>query len=115
VFNIREQLFKHVEHLSLSFFDKNPVGRLVTRLTNDIESINEMYTDVLVNLFKDLFLITFIIIAMFMLDRKLAMITVCVIPIIIVLSLIFKKYDREAYRDVKVKIAKINSSLSENI
>ncbi|HAZ38167.1 MAG TPA: hypothetical protein DCY71_10045, partial [Clostridiaceae bacterium] len=45
VFNIREQLFKHVEHLSLSFFDKNPVGRLVTRLTNDIESINEMYTD----------------------------------------------------------------------
>lgn len=115
VFNIREQLFKHVEHLSLSFFDKNPVGRLVTRLTNDIESINEMYTDVLVNLFKDLFLITFIIIAMFMLDRKLAMITVCVIPIIIILSLVFKKYDREAYRDVKVKIAKINSSLSENI
>lgn len=115
VFNIREQLFKHVEHLSLSFFDKNPVGRLVTRLTNDIEAINEMYTDVLVNLFKDFFLITFIIIAMFVLDRKLAMITVCVIPIIIILSLIFKKYDREAYRDVKVKIAKINSSLSENI
>ena len=76
VFNIREAVFKQVESLSLSFFDKNPVGRLVTRVTNDMETLNEMYTSVLVNLFKDLFLLVGIVIAMFVLDVKLALFTV---------------------------------------
>lgn len=115
VFNIRNDLFKHVEGLSLSFFDKNPVGRLVTRVTNDIEALNEMYTGVLVYLFKDIFIITGILIAMFSLNAKVALVILCSVPFVIGGAVIFKKYDREAYRDVRAKLAKINSSLSENI
>lgn len=115
VLDIRKKLFSHIEGLSLSFFDKNPVGRLVTRVTNDVETLNEMYTGVIVSLFKDFFLLTGIIIAMFILNAKLALIIVAVIPFLIAAALIFKKYDRDAYRDVRVKLAAINSSLSENI
>ncbi|GAA0123060.1 MAG: ABC transporter ATP-binding protein [Clostridium argentinense] len=115
VYNIRDTVFKHVEGLSLSFFDKNPVGRLVTRVTNDVETLNEMYTSVLVYLFKDFFLITGIIIAMFLLDVKLALITIVTLPLIILVSYVFKKYDRDAYRKVRSRLSKINSSLSENI
>jgi len=71
VYNIRASIFKHVESLSLSFFDKSPVGRLVTRITNDVETLNEMYTSVLVYLIKDAFLVIGIVIAMFLLDVKL--------------------------------------------
>ena len=115
VFSIREAVFKQVEGLSLSFFDKNPVGRLVTRVTNDVETLNEMYTAVLVNLFKDLFMLVGIVIAMFILDVKLALITVGALPFVIFTAFLFKKYDREAYRKVRARLAKINSSISENI
>jgi ABC-type multidrug transport system fused ATPase/permease subunit len=115
IFSIRESVFKKVEGLSLSFFDKNPVGRLVTRVTNDVETLNEMYTAVIVNLFKDVFMLVGIIIAMFLLDVKLALITVGALPFVIFTAFLFKKYDREAYRKVRARLAKINSSLSENI
>lgn len=115
IFNIRQQLFSHVEGLSLSFFDKNPVGRLVTRITNDVETLNDMYTGVLVYLFKDIFILSGILVTMFTLNVKLALITLCSVPFVFAAAVIFKKYDREAYRDVRVKLAKINSSLSENI
>lgn len=115
VFNIRKDLFKHVEGLSLSFFDKNPVGRLVTRVTNDVEALNEMYTGVLVYIFKDIFIIIGILIAMLTLNVKLALVIVSSVPFVVAGALIFKKHDREAYRDVRMKLAKINSSLSENI
>lgn len=115
IFEIRQQLFKHIESLSLSFFDKNPVGRLVTRVTNDVETLNEMYTSVLVSLFKDVFLIGGILIAMFVMNWRLGIITLCSIPFILIAAAIFKKYDRGAYRDVRTRLAKINSSLSENI
>lgn len=115
VFNIRAELFKHVEGLSLSFYDKNPVGRLVTRITNDVENLNEMYTSVLIYLIKDAFLVVGIIIAMFMLNVKLGIVSIVTLPIVIALTFVFRKYDREAYRKVRSKLSKINSSLSENI
>lgn len=115
VYNIRAELFKHVEKLSLSFYDKNPVGRLVTRITNDVENLNEMYTSVLVYFIKDAFLVVGIIIAMFMLNVKLAIISIITLPVVLALTLIFRKYDREAYRRVRTKLSRINSSLSENI
>lgn len=115
IYDIRNDLFKHIEGLSLSFYDKNPVGRLVTRVTNDVEALNEMYTGVLVYLFKDVFILVGILIAIFSLNAKLAIIIVCSIPIVLGGAIIFKKYDREAYREVRTKLAKINSSLSENI
>ncbi|EQB88959.1 ATP-binding cassette subfamily B protein [Clostridium punense] len=115
VYNIRATVFKHVEGLSLSFFDKNPVGRLVTRVTNDVETLNEMYTSVLVYLFKDIFLLLGIIIAMFILDVKLAIVSIVTLPVVIALTMVFRKYDREAYRKVRARLSRINSSLSENI
>lgn len=115
IYEIRQKLFEHIENLSLSFFDKNPVGRLVTRVTNDTETLNEMYTGVIVNLFKDVFLLSGILIVMFILNVKLALIVLCSLPFVIASAIIFKKYDRDAYRQVRTKLAKINSSLSENI
>lgn len=115
VYNIRAKLFKHVEQLSLSFYDKNPVGRLVTRITNDVENLNEMYTSVLIYLVKDIFLVSGIIVAMFVLNVKLGIVSVITIPLVILLTFVFRKYDREAYRNVRSKLSRINSSLSENI
>lgn len=115
IYNMRQELFSHLLRLSLSFFDKNPVGRLVTRVTNDMENLNEMYTAVLVNLFKDIFLLLGIIIIMLKMNWQVALVSFTVIPLIAISAAIFRKESRKAYRQVKVKLAKINSTLSENI
>jgi ATP-binding cassette, subfamily B, multidrug efflux pump len=115
IYNMRKELFTHLQKLSLSFFDKNPVGRLVTRVTNDIENLNEMYTAVLVNLFKDVFLLVGIIVVMLKMNYKLALVSFTVMPLIIIAAAIFRLKAREAYRLVRVKLAKINATLSENI
>ncbi len=115
IYNIRAAIFKHVESLSLSFFDKSPAGRLVTRITNDVETLNEMYTSVLVYLIKDLFLVSGIVIAMFLLDIKLGIVSIITLPLVVALTFIFRKYDREAYRKVRTRLSRINSNLSENI
>ncbi len=115
VFNIRQDLFTHLEGMSLSFFDKNPVGRLVTRVTNDTETLQEMYSSVLVNLFKDVFLILGIIIIMASMDIKLTLLALSVVPIILIATAIFRLKIRTAYREVRVKLAKINSTLNENL
>lgn len=115
IYNIRQEVFSHIEKLSLSFFDKMPVGRLVTRVTNDVEALNEMYTEALVNLIKDGFLLVGVMIIMMLMNMKLALISFSVIPLVILSAIIFKKYDRDAYREVRLKLSKINSSLSENI
>lgn len=115
VFNIRQEIFKHMEKLPVSFFDKNPVGRLVTRVTNDTEALNEMYTSVLVNLLKDIILIIGSAAGMFLMDVRLTLITIGLFPIILGLTMIFRVRAREAYRQVRVKLAKFNSILSENL
>ncbi len=115
IFNIRQEVFAHLQKMSLSYFDKNPVGRLVTRTANDTERLNEMYTDVLVNLFRDLFKLAGIVIIMIQLNFKLALLSFTVIPFILIASEIFRKHIRKIYRLVRVKLAKINSTLNENI
>jgi len=115
IFNMRHEVFTHLQKMSLSYFDNNPVGRLVTRVTNDTETLNEMYTGVLVNLFKDLFMLLGIIIIMFSLNVQLALSTFAVLPLVIVVAAFFRKYAREAYRKVRVKLARINATISENI
>ncbi|MBM7614856.1 ABC transporter ATP-binding protein [Alkaliphilus hydrothermalis] len=114
VYQIRHQLFSHLQGMSLSFFDNNPVGRLVTRVTNDTETLYEMYTSVVVNLFKDVFLLLGIIVIMLRLNVKLALISLLVLPLILISAAIFRRYIREAYREVRVKLASINSFLNEN-
>ena len=115
VFNIRQEIFSHLQKMSLSYFDKNPVGRLVTRVTNDTESLNEMYSSVLVTLFKDIFLLAGIVITMFNMNAKLALFSFTVLPFIIIASIIFRIHIRKVYRAVRVRLARINSSLNENI
>ncbi|MCF8009405.1 MAG: ABC transporter ATP-binding protein/permease [Halanaerobiales bacterium] len=115
IYNMRQEIFSHLQKMSLSYFDKNPVGRLVTRVTNDTETLNEMYTNVLVNLFKDIFIIFGIVIIMFRLNIKLSLVSLVIVPFVIAAAFIFRSYARDAYRMVRIKLAKINSALSENI
>ncbi|TYP49264.1 ABC transporter ATP-binding protein [Thermosediminibacter litoriperuensis] len=115
ILNLRKEIFSHIENMHLSYFDRNPVGRLVTRVTNDTEALNEMYTSVLVNLFKDLFLLVGIIFVMMRLNFRMAMAALSVAPIITAATVIFRNKARQAYREVRKKIARINATLSENI
>ena len=115
IFSIRQQVFSHVQSLPLSFFDKNPVGRLVTRVTNDTEALNDMYTNVLINLFKDIFILVGIVVVMLNLNTQLALISFVSLPLIIGTSLIYKKLARDAFRIVRTKLARINATLNENI
>ena len=115
IYNIREELFDHLEKLSLTFFDGNPVGRLVTRVTNDVKTLNEMYTNVLVNLFKDLFMLVGILIVMLKLNYRLALYAFTVLPLILASTIIFRKKARAAYRQVRVKLARVNATIAENI
>ena len=115
IFNIRQQLFSHLQRLSISFFDKNPVGRLVTRVMNDTEALNEMYSNMLVNLFKDVFILLGIIIVMFQTNVRLALISMVCVPFVVIISQIYRHYARAAFRDTRVKLARINATLAENI
>jgi len=115
IYNMRQEIFSHLQQMSLAYFDKNPVGRLVTRVTNDTETLNDMYSQVIVTLFKDIFMLGGIIIIMLALNVELTLITFAIMPLVIVVSIIFRYFAREAYRKVRVRLAKINATISENI
>jgi len=115
IFHMRQALFDHLMHQNLTFFDQNPVGRLVTRVTNDMKNISEMYTNVLINAVKDILLLTGTIFVMFALNTKLALVSLITFPLIGLAAWRFRMRAREAHRSVKVKIARINASLAENI
>lgn len=115
IFNIRQDLFSHIQKLSLSFFDRNPVGRILTRVTNDIETLNMMYTQVLVSLFKDAVVLIGIIIVMLSLNVKLALICFVSIPFVLISTYLYRKFARPAFREVRVRLARINTTLNENI
>lgn len=115
IYALRSDLFKHVQSLSLGFFDKNPVGRLVTRVTNDMKNIAELFTTVLVTTLKDLFLIFGTIIVMLSINFKLALVAFSTVPIVLVISYIFRIKARKIQRQVKKRLAVINSTLAENI
>ena len=115
IYHMRQALFDHLMHQSLAFFDKNPVGRLVTRVTNDMKNISEMYTNVLINAFKDFLLLAGTIFVMFALNPMLATVSLITFPLIGLAAWRFRMKAREAHRAVKVKIARINASLAENI
>lgn len=115
IYNIRQELYEHIQSLSISYFDKNPIGRLVTRVSNDTERLNEMYTNVLINLFKDFFVLIGIMVIMIQMNAKLALISLSFIPLVLIASIIFRKKIRVVYRLGRAQIAKINSRLNENI
>jgi len=111
--DLRMQLFGHLQKMSLSFFDRNPVGRLVTRLTNDIQNLDEMFGSVVMTLLKDAVLLFGILLILFNLRWDLTLVTLSVIPLIAVLFRAFGIQVRSAYRDIRAKLAKINAVLNE--
>ncbi|MFY9483664.1 MAG: ABC transporter ATP-binding protein, partial [Tissierellaceae bacterium] len=115
IFNMREEIFNHVKSLAVSYFDKNPIGRLVTRVTNDTETLNEMYSNVLVTLVKDVLMLLGIMAIMLRLNYKLALASFALLPLIIVSAYRFRNSVRKVYRLGRIQLAKINASLNENI
>ena len=115
MFDIRKHLITHLQNLSIRFYDRNPVGRLVTRVTTDVESLNEVLTSGVVAIFGDLFTLIGIVIVMLTINMKLALITFSVIPILIFVTFLFRKKVRESFRNIRKRIARINAYLQENI
>lgn len=115
IFDLRMELFRHIQKFSMSFFDKNPVGRLVTRMTNDIEVLNEMFSSGIVMVFADVFIIAGILFFMFSLSWELTLIALSVVIPLVYSTIIFRKKVRVAFRDVRYFLAKMNSFLQEHI
>lgn len=113
--DLRQRLFEHIQHLSVDFFSKNPVGRLVTRVTNDIQNMHELFTSVIVFIFKDLFLLVGIVIVLLSINIRLALISFTIIPFVLYASYQFSTHSREAFRTLRIKIAEINTRISETI
>ncbi len=115
IFTIRQQIFEHMQYLDLAFFDQNYVGRIVTRATNDVDNLSEMYTDILVNTFRDILTLTGIIIIMLKLDWKLSLVAFSVVPLILIATIVFRKQVRAAYRLVRRHLSELNGFLNESI
>jgi ATP-binding cassette subfamily B multidrug efflux pump len=115
MFDLRSQIFRHLQQMHLAFFDKNPVGRLVTRVTTDVDALNEMFTAGVVSIFEDIFVLAGIIVIMLRMNWWLALITLAVLPPIFVATMIFRKKVRESYRRIRIAIARINAYLQEHV
>jgi ATP-binding cassette subfamily B protein len=115
MFDLRRQIFRHLQRLHVAFFDKNPVGRLVTRVTTDVDALNEMFTSGVVSIFEDLFVLFGILGVMLCMNWKLALITFAVLPFIVYSTKIFRDRVRDSYRRIRVAIARINSYLQEHV
>ncbi len=113
--DLRNQIFGHLQSLSVSFFDRNPIGRLVTRVTNDVDALNELFTSGLVSIFGDVALLAGIVLALFWLDWQLALVAFAILPLLLALSIWFKLRARQTYRDVRVRLARINSFFQEHL
>src|SRR5262252_7360557 len=115
MFDLRSQIFRHLQRMHVAFYDKNPVGRLVTRVTTDVDALNEMFTSGVVSIFEDLFVLAGIIGVMLGVNWKLALITFAVLPFIVVATKLFRDKVRDSYRRIRVAIARINSYLQEHV
>jgi ATP-binding cassette subfamily B multidrug efflux pump len=115
IFDLRMQIFEHLQKLGLKFFDKNPIGRLITRVTNDVEVLNEMFSSGIVMVFSDVFTIIGILYFMFTMNWQLALISLSVLPILFYATFLFRKKARESYRDVRLQVARINTFMQEHI
>lgn len=113
--DIRMQIFDHLQRLSVAFFDRNPAGRLITRVTSDVETLNELFTAGVVSGLGDLFTLVAISVAMLIMDWRLALASFAVIPFVVLVSGLFRKGVRNTYRDIRVRLARINSFLQERL
>jgi ATP-binding cassette, subfamily B, multidrug efflux pump len=115
MFDLRSQIFRHLQRMHIGFYDKNPVGRLVTRVTTDVDALNEMFTSGVVSIFEDVFVLAGIVGIMLKMNTKLALITFAVLPLIAYATSIFRDKVRDSYRRIRVAIARINAYLQEHV
>ena len=113
--DLRTQIFAHLQRLDLAFYDRNPVGRLMTRVTSDVETLNELFSSGLVTVFGDIFTLLFIVVAMLQLDSELALVTFSVLPFVAWTSFVFRSRIRSAFRDIRLRVARMNAFLQERI
>jgi ATP-binding cassette subfamily B protein len=115
MYDLRAQIFGHLQQLQLSFYDRNPVGRLVTRVTTDVDVLNDLFASGVVAIFGDVFTLLSIMVVMLSLSWKLALLTFAVLPLIAIVTLAFRKAVRESYRRIRIAIARINAYLQEHL
>ncbi len=115
MFNIRNSLFTHIQNMSMTFFDKNSTGRILTRVTNDVEALNDLFSGVLVNLFRDFVMVIGIVATMAFMDFRLMLVSISCIPLIVLATIIYRIAARKNFIRMKSMIARINGFLAENI
>ena len=115
VYTLRMELMEHVQSLSMRFFDTTPVGRIVTRITNDTEAIYDLYSNIIVRLFRNVVKVIGLLVVMFALDAKMALLSLVMVPVVAVLTFIFRRLSRKCYQVVKSRITAINTFLSEHL
>ena len=114
MYDLRTQVFRKLQQLDLAFYDRNPVGRLMTRITSDVETLNELFSSGVVTVFGDLFILFFIVAAMLQMDVELALVTFSVLPLVAYAAFLFRSRIRGAYRDIRVRLARLNAFLQES-
>jgi ATP-binding cassette subfamily B multidrug efflux pump len=115
MYDMRGEIFRHMQRLPMSYFDRNPVGRLVTRVTTDVDALNDLFAAGVVTMINDFFLLVVMAGLLFKIDRRLALDTLAVLPGILIVTMIFRKYVRDANRRIRTAIARINAFLQEYI
>jgi len=115
MYDMRTEIFGRLQRLPMSYFDKNPVGRMMTRVTTDVDALNDLFAAGVVTMINDFFLLAVMAALLFRIDRRLALDALAVLPFILVVTLVFRKYVREANRKIRTAIARINSFLQEYI
>jgi ATP-binding cassette subfamily B multidrug efflux pump len=115
MYDIRMEVYEHLQRLSLSFYDRNPVGRLMTRVTSDVDVLNDLFSAGVIAVFGDVFTLAGIMIVLVSMDWRLALLTFSVLPLIVLVTQWFRRHVRESYRQVRLWIARINAFLQENI
>jgi ATP-binding cassette subfamily B protein len=115
MYDLRTQIFDRFQRQDLAYFDRNPVGRLMTRITSDVETLNELFSSGVVTVFGDVFTLVFIVAAMLRMDWQLALVTFSVLPFVAWAAFLFRGRIRRAYREIRVRLARINAYLHERI
>jgi ATP-binding cassette subfamily B multidrug efflux pump len=115
MYDLRSQIFRHIQRMHVAFFDRNPTGRLVTRVTSDVDALNEMFTSGVVSIFEDVLVLAGIVGIMLWMNWYLALLAFSVLPFIFVATQIFRKYVRDSYRRIRTAVARINSHLQEHV
>jgi ATP-binding cassette subfamily B multidrug efflux pump len=115
MYDLRMEIFGHLQRLSVTYFDRNPVGRLMTRVTSDVETLNELFSSGVVTIFGDVFTLVAIMGMMLLIDVKLALVTFAVIPLVWLTAAIFRRRVREAFRDIRYRLARLNAYLQERL